>query len=44
MEDSKEFPRRVVYSMTVLGYRIRDSHLVVEPTEAKAVKRIFNLY
>mgnify|MGYP003291717637 CR=1 FL=1 len=54
----KNFQEGLVYSMTVLGYRIKDSHLeiepdeklnkdshlVIEPTEAKAVKRIFNLY
>lgn len=40
----KNFKEGLIYSMTVLGYRIVDSHLEVVPEEAKAVKRIFELY
>lgn len=40
----KNFEEGLVYSMTVLGYRIVDSHLVVEPEEAKTVRRVFELY
>ena len=34
----KNFKEGLIYSMTVLGYRIVDSHLEVVPEEAKAVK------
>lgn len=40
----KNFQEGLIYSMTVLGYRIKDSHLEIEHDEAKAVKRIFKLY
>ena len=40
----KKFSQGKVYSMTVLGYRIKDGVLVVEPNEAETVKEIFSLY
>lgn len=40
----QRFAKGEVYSMTILGYRIQDGTLVVEPKEAKLVKEIFDLY
>lgn len=40
----QNFENGKVYSMTVLGYRIVNSQLVVVPEEAEIVKEIFNLY
>ena len=40
----QNFEQGKVYSMTVLGYRIVNSELVVVPEEAEIVKEIFRLY
>ena len=40
----KHFNEGKVYTMTVLGYRIKNGVLVIEPEEAKAVKKIFSLF
>ena len=40
----KHFSEGKVYSMTILGYRLKNGVLVIEPKEAKAVKLIFKLY
>ena len=40
----QNFKQGLVYSKTMLGYRIEDSMLVVVPSEAEVVKRVFNLY
>ena len=40
----KHFNEGKVYSMTILGYRLQNGILVIEPKEAEAVKLIFKLY
>jgi site-specific DNA recombinase len=40
----KKFSEGKIYSMTIYGYRLKDGVLVVEPTEAEAVKLIFKLF
>ena len=40
----KKFSEGKVYTMTILGYRIKDGVLVVEPSEAETVKEIYSLY
>ena len=40
----KHFNEGKVYSMTVLGYRIQNGILVIEPTEAETVRKIFSLF
>jgi len=40
----RNFKQGLVYSKTILGYRIQDSRLVVIPEEAEVVKRVFKLY
>lgn len=40
----KRFSEHKVYSMTILGYRIKNGVLVVEPEEAEIVKKVFELY
>ena len=40
----KHFNEGKVYTMTMLGYRIKDGVLVIEPNEAKAVKKIYSLF
>lgn len=40
----KTFEQGKIYAMTILGYRLVDGALVVEPTEAEIVKTIFRLY
>jgi DNA invertase Pin-like site-specific DNA recombinase len=40
----QNFKQGLVYSKTMLGYRIEDSTLIVVPSEAEVVKRVFNLY
>lgn len=40
----KHFSEGKVYSMTILGYRLKNGVLVIEPKEAEAVKLMFKLY
>ena len=40
----QNFKNGLVFSKTILGYRIQDSKLVIVPSEAEIVKRIFALY
>lgn len=40
----KNFEKGIVYSKTILGYRIKDSVLVIEESEAEIVQEIFDLY
>lgn len=40
----KTFEQGKIYAMTILGYRLVDGNLVVEPNEAKTVKTIFKLF
>ena len=40
----QNFKQGLVYSKTMLGYRIEDSTLIVVPSEAEVVKRVFRLY
>lgn len=40
----KHFNEGKVYAMTVLGYRIQNGVLVIEPKEAEAVRKIYSLY
>ncbi|OQC50709.1 MAG: Transposon gamma-delta resolvase [Tenericutes bacterium ADurb.Bin024] len=40
----KHFSEGKVYSMTILGYRLQNGVLVIEPKEAEAVRLIFKLY
>ena len=40
----KHFNEGKIYSMTILGYRLQNGVLVIEPKEAEAVKLMFKLY
>ena len=40
----KHFSEGKVYSMTILGYRLKNGVLVIEPKEAEAVRLMFKLY
>ena len=40
----KHFSEGKVYSMTILGYRLKNGVLVIEPKEAEAVRLMFRLY
>ena len=40
----KKFEEGKLYSMTVLGYRLENGKLVIEPHEAEAVRLMFKMY
>lgn len=40
----KHFSEGKVYSMTILGYRLQNGVLIIEPKEAEVVRMIFKLY